>query len=138
MESNISGLVSWTWWILLVVKESQKLERLGIDLKKLLKLTSLYLLYAKLSQHLLIQKRPMFLTETLSLQGFSKILLEEIQKHWWSQMLVQQITIMMKQWIHWDMQVEPKILKTSQKLMKIQKMLCLENIKMKSLNWENS
>lgn len=138
MESNISGLVSWTWWILLVVKESQKLERLGIDLKKLLKLTSLYLLSVKLSQHLLIQKRPMFLTGTLSLQGFSKIPLEEIQKLWWYQMLAQQITIMMKQWIHWDMQVEPKISKTSQKLMKIQKMLYLENIKMKSLNWENS
>jgi hypothetical protein len=36
------------------------------------------------------------------------------------------------------MQVELKISKTSQKLMKIQKMLYLENIKMKSLNWENS
>lgn len=138
MESNISELESWTWWILLVVKELLKLELLETGSKKLQKLISLYLHFAKLYLHLLIQKLLMFLIEIPNLQGSFRIHWEEIQKLWWSQTLVLQITIMMKPWIHWDMRAGPKISKISLKLMKIQKMHCLENIKMKSQNLESS
>ncbi len=131
-ENQKLRLEDWIWSIWQVLKDKRKPKPQVLGQNKAFTSTCLSPHWVKSLVHWQVPIQLTYLTETQNLQDFFNNHWEEMQRQSWLQTLVQRITTMNKQSVHYVMLHRLNELRTSQRLMKIQKMRWFVSINRKS------
>ena len=138
MGRTISELVSSTWLIWPVLSDSLKPVPVVRRLKKRSRSICPWLRCVMLLVRLWTAREVMFRIEIQSWQGCYRIRWVEIRRRLWLRILGLLIIMWMKLCQRLDMRIELRILRISRRLMRILKMRCWENFRMKSKGFESS